>query len=62
MQIRPAEASDEEALASIRRSAILMLAVPAMSIEQAEKWATRAAADRIARAIRDHDVWARLAN
>jgi GNAT superfamily N-acetyltransferase len=31
--------------------------MPAMSMEQAEKWATRAAADRIARAIRDHDVW-----
>jgi GNAT superfamily N-acetyltransferase len=26
-------------------------------MEQAEEWATRAAADRIARAIRDHDVW-----
>ena len=57
MQIRRAEAGDEEALARIRRSAILALAVPAMSIEQAEKWATRAAADRIVRAIRDHDVW-----
>jgi GNAT superfamily N-acetyltransferase len=57
MQIRRAEAADEEALTSIRRSAILALAVPAMSMEQAETWATRAAADRIARAIRDHDVW-----
>ena len=57
MQIRRAEAADEEALASIRRSAILALAVPAMSMEQAEKWATRAAADRIARAMREHDVW-----
>jgi putative acetyltransferase len=57
MQIRHAEAADEEALASIRRCAILALAVPAMSREQAEKWATRAAADRIARAIRDRDVW-----
>jgi putative acetyltransferase len=57
MQIRRAEAGDEEALASIRRSAILALAVPAMSTEQAEKWAARAAADRIVRAIRDHDVW-----
>jgi putative acetyltransferase len=57
MQIRRAEAADEEALASIRRSAILTLAVPAMSREQAEKWAARAAADRMARAIRDHDVW-----
>jgi len=31
MQIRRAEAADEEALASIRRRAILALAVPAMS-------------------------------
>jgi len=57
MQIRRAEAADEEALARIRRSAILALAVPAMSIEQAETWAARVAADRIARAIREHDVW-----
>ena len=56
MQIRRAEAADEEVLTSIRRSAILVLAVPAMSMERAEKWATRAAADRMARAIRDHDV------
>jgi putative acetyltransferase len=57
MEIRRAEATDEEALARIRRSAILALAVPVMSREQAEQWATRAPADRIARAIRDHDVW-----
>jgi putative acetyltransferase len=57
MQIRRAEAADEEALANIRRGAILALAVPAMSVEQAEKWATRVAADRIAWAIREHDVW-----
>jgi GNAT superfamily N-acetyltransferase len=57
MQIRRAEAADEEALASIRRSAILALAVPAMSMEQAEKWATQAAADRIAWAMREHDMW-----
>src|SRR5262245_20851546 len=57
MKIRRAEATDEDALARIRRSAILALAVPAMSMEQAEKWASRAAADRIARAIREHDVW-----
>ena len=31
MQIRRAEAADEEALARIRRSAILVLAVPVMS-------------------------------
>jgi GNAT superfamily N-acetyltransferase len=33
------------------------LAVPAMSMEHAEEWATRAPADRVLRAIRDHDVW-----
>ena len=57
MQIRRAEAADEAALARIRRRAILALAVPAMSREQAERWATRGAPDRVARAIRDHDVW-----
>jgi GNAT superfamily N-acetyltransferase len=57
IQIRRAEAADEEALAGIRRSAILALAVPALSVKQAEEWATRAAADRIARALREHDVW-----
>lgn len=57
MQIRRAEATDEEALAAIRRSAILVLAVPAISMADAEKWATQVAADRIARAIQAHDVW-----
>src|SRR5438093_13565079 len=57
MQIRRAEAADEEVLASIRRRAILALAVAAMSREQAERWATRGAADRVARAMREHDVW-----
>ena len=57
MWIRRAKATDEEALASIRRNAILVLAVSAMSMEQAEQWSTRAGADRIVRAIRDHTVW-----
>ncbi len=57
MQIRRAEAADEEALIRIRRCAILTLAVPAMSMEQVETWAARTAADRIARAIREHEVW-----
>jgi GNAT superfamily N-acetyltransferase len=61
MQIRRVEATDEEALARIRRSAILVLAVPAMSMAQADRWATRATSDRIARAIRDHDVWVAVA-
>ena len=60
MQIRRAEAADEEALAGVRCRAILALAVPAMSMEQAETWARRLAADRIARAIREHDVWIAL--
>jgi GNAT superfamily N-acetyltransferase len=60
MQIRRADVADEEALATIRRRAILTLAVSAMSMEQAEQWAARAAADRIARAIREHDVWVAL--
>jgi hypothetical protein len=57
MQIRRAEATYEETLARIRRSAILGLAVLAMSIEQAENWAAPAAADRIVRTILDHQVW-----
>lgn len=57
MQIRRVAADDEEALATIRRSAILALAVPAMSKEAAEQWAIGAVPDRFARAIRDHDVW-----
>jgi putative acetyltransferase len=57
MRIRRAQATDEEALARIRRNAILELAMSAMSMEQAEQWAARAAADRIVRAIRDHTVW-----
>ena len=57
MEIRRAEPADAEALASIRRRAILALAVPAMSKEQAEGWAARAAPDRVARAIREHDLW-----
>jgi putative acetyltransferase len=57
MQIRRAEAADQEALATIRRHAILALAVPAISIEQAETWAMGSATDRIARAIREHDLW-----
>lgn len=57
MQIRRAKVTDEKVLTSLRRSAILTLAVPVLSIEQAEKWASQVAADRIARAIQEHDVW-----
>ena len=38
MQIRRAEAADKEAFARIRRSAVLALAMPAMSMEQAEHY------------------------
>lgn len=55
--IRRAQATDEQALADIRQRAILTLAVPAMSIEQAEHWARTMAPDRIVRAIQDHHVW-----
>src|SRR5215218_3542511 len=61
MQIRRAEAADEEALASLRRSAILTLTAPVLSMEQAEAWATQVATDRIIRAIREHDVWVAVA-
>jgi putative acetyltransferase len=57
LHIRRAEAADEQALAHIRRSAILTLAIPAMPAQQAEQWAAGAPADRIARAIREHDLW-----
>jgi putative acetyltransferase len=30
---------------------------PALSVEQAEAWAVSAASDRMARALREHDVW-----
>jgi putative acetyltransferase len=57
MRIRRAKATDEGVLARIRRTAILELAVSAMSLERAEQWSARASADRIVRAIRDHTVW-----
>jgi GNAT superfamily N-acetyltransferase len=57
IEIRRASASDHPALSAIRRSAILELAVAAMSASQAEQWANRAAADRVAHAILHHAVW-----
>lgn len=57
MYIRRADLVDEQMLAQIRRSAILDLAVPVMSMEQAQTWALHVAPDRIARAIQDHEVW-----
>lgn len=60
MDLRRAQAADEAALAQIRRSAILALAVPILTMEQAEHWAARVPADRISRAIRAHEVWVAL--
>jgi GNAT superfamily N-acetyltransferase len=57
MHIRRAERTDAEALSAIRQRAILGLAVPAMSVAEAEAWAAGAASDRITRAIREHEVW-----
>ncbi len=57
MQIRRAGVADEEVLAQIRRDAILVLAVPPLSPEEAESWARQIAVDRIARALRKHVVW-----
>lgn len=57
MQIRRAEGMDEDALRTVRQRAILELAVPALSVEQTVAWATGVASDRIAHALRVHDVW-----
>jgi putative acetyltransferase len=57
IEIRRADPSDHAALSAIRRSAILELAVAAMSTSQAEQWADRAAADRVAHAVLHHAVW-----
>ena len=57
MRIRRAEAADAEALAGIRRDAILALTKPALSSDQAEQWANQIAPDRITRALREHNVW-----
>lgn len=59
---RRAEASDAQALAAIRREAILTLAVPALSIAEAETWARQVAADRFRRAIHEHEVWVAVAD
>ena len=61
-QFRRAEASDAQALAAIRREAILTLAVPALSIAEAKTWARQVAADRFRRAIHEHEVWVVVAD
>jgi len=57
IEIRRAYPGDHGALSAIRRSAILELAVAAMSPSQAEQWANQAAADRVTGAILHHAVW-----
>ena len=57
MLTRRAEKSDEEALARIRRSAILELTAPVASAEEARQWADRPGPERIAAAIQAHEVW-----
>ena len=57
IEIRRADPGEHAALSAIRRSAILELAVAAMSPSQAELWADQAPADRVTRAILHHAVW-----
>jgi GNAT superfamily N-acetyltransferase len=57
MEIRRAKDTDEEALANIRRSAILALAVPTITADEALAWAMSAAPDRVAKALQKHEVW-----
>jgi putative acetyltransferase len=57
MDMRRAEISDLEALETVRRDAILGLAAAAMPVEAAAEWAAGGAADRIAQAIREYEVW-----
>ena len=59
---RRAEVADEQKLAAIRRDAILTLAVPALSIAEAETWAGQVAADRFLRALSEHEVWVAVAD
>ena len=60
--LRCAEATDEQALATIRRDAILALAVTALSSAEAEAWARQVTADRFRRAIHEHEVWVAVAD
>ena len=57
MRIRPAERADEERLGTIRHDAILALAVPILSQQEAETWAKQISEDRIGQAVRSHEVW-----
>lgn len=57
LALRPARVSDAPDLAAIRRDAILGLATAEMGEQDARDWANSAAADRVLRAIDDHEVW-----
>ncbi|MBX3010265.1 MAG: GNAT family N-acetyltransferase [Caldilineaceae bacterium] len=57
IEIRRAQITDEGSLATIRREAILALAVPTLSWEAATAWADQVSADRFARALQEHLVW-----
>jgi putative acetyltransferase len=57
MQIRRADPTDANVLSTIRQQAIRRLAVPTLSVEQAEAWATGVTSDRVPRAIQEQAVW-----
>ena len=54
---RLARRSDAKQLGSIRRQAILVLASSEIGEERAANWANSASAERVIRAIEDHEVW-----
>ena len=57
MQLWRATLADTDALAAIRRDAILGLTTPVLTRQQAARWALDAPPDRFVRAVRDHAVW-----
>ena len=54
---RLARRSEAAELGAIRRQAILVLAKTEMGEERAADWANSASAERVIRAIEDHEVW-----
>lgn len=60
MSIRRAHITDVSALTEIRRDAILKLASVAMGAGGATGWADSATAERVRRAIAEHEVWLSL--
>lgn len=57
LAIRRAQVANLPSLTQIRRNAILGLASIAMGDEGAKNWADSASADRVRRAIEQHEVW-----